>query len=131
MGERDAERPVADAEPPAQALERRVERVEPRPFRAEAPVLVARAVPLLHARKMEEAGGDVVAGQFAALELLPRLRVIGDVVAEAELGRADRVEHPARAALDLLGNHLTTLRATRARWTSAGFGSSTAKTAST
>src|SRR5436190_7952150 len=131
VGERDGERRVADAELPAQALERRVERVEPRRFRAEAAVLVTRAVPLLHTRKMEEAGGEVVAGQFPALDLLPRLRVIGDVVAEAELGRADRVENPARTALDLLGDHLTTLRATRARWTNAGFGSSTAKTAST
>src|SRR5204863_114886 len=42
--ERDPERGIAETELLAQALERWIERIEPRPFGTEAPVLVARAV---------------------------------------------------------------------------------------
>ena len=84
----------------AQAFERRVERVEARPLGAEAAVLVAGAVALLHAREVEERRGQVVGGALAAVDLLPRLDVVWDVVAEADFVRADRVEHPAGAAVD-------------------------------
>ena len=95
-------------------------------------MLVARAVPLLDTCEVEEAGGNVVVGrELAAVDVLPRPLVVRHVVAEAELRRADRVEHPARTALDGTGDHVTALRTTRARWTSAGFGSSAANTAST
>jgi hypothetical protein len=94
-------------------------------------VFVARAVALLDSGKVEERGGEVVVRLLAAVDLLPRGGVVGNVVAEAEVARADRVEHPAGTAIDLLGNHRSALRTTRARWTAAGRGSSRAKTAST
>ena len=130
--ERDLQAIVGHPETAAEALERGVERIETRPLRTEASVLVPQAVALLDASEMEEPGRDlVVRRQLAALDLFPGGRVVGDVVSEAELCRADRVEHPAGAALDACRNHVTALRTTRARWTRPGFGSSTAKTAST
>src|SRR4029453_12060247 len=42
-----------------------------RPLGAEAAVLVARAVPLLHPREVEEAGGQVVGGTLPAVDLFP------------------------------------------------------------
>src|SRR6476659_141071 len=127
----DGERAVDDTELRAKQFERRVERVEARPFGAEAPVLVARPVPLLDTRKMEEAGCEVVLRELAAVDLLPGGCVVRDVVAQSQVHRADRVEHPARTCFDLRRDHVTALRTTRARCTSAGFGSSKANTAST
>ena len=95
-------------------------------------MLVARAVPFLDPGEMEERLGEVVSGRpLAAVDLLPRLGAIRNVVAEPELARADRVEHPARPPLDRLGNHRKMPRTTRAVWTSPGLRSSRAKTAST
>src|SRR5262249_39352015 len=122
----DGERPVCEAELLAQALKGRIERIEPRPLGAEAAVLVPRPVALFDPREMEEAGGELVLRKLTPPNQLPGLRVVRDIVAEADLRRADRVEHPARAAFDLRGYHVTALRTTRARCTSAGFGSSTA-----
>ncbi len=121
-----------DTELAAQPLERWVERVEARPLGAKAAVLVTWASSLLDARQVEEALGDVVALRtLPALDSLPRVRVVRQVVAEADLRRADGIQDPAGTALGRGGNHRSALRTTRARWTAAGFGSSRAKTAST
>src|SRR5882724_8108766 len=124
---------VGDAELAAQSLQRRVERVETRPLGAEAAMLVPRAcIPFLDTREVEEAFGYVVAlGAFAALDSLPSVLGVRQIVTEADFGRADRIQHPPGATLDRRGNHLSALRRTRTRWTAAGFGSSRAKTAST
>src|SRR6185312_7428473 len=121
-----------DAEPLPQTLEWWIEWIQARPLGAKAAVLVTRAVPLLDAGKMEEAVREVVAnGSLAAIDLLLGGGVVRQVVAEAELGRADRVEHPARTSFDDGRNHRSALRTTRARCTAPGFGSSRAKTPST
>ena len=121
-----------DAELSPQTLERRIERIQAGPLGAKAAVLVAGTVSLLDAGKMEEAVGEVVADRsLAAIDLLPGSGVVRQVVAEAELGRADRVEHPARTSFDDGRNHRSALRTTRARCTAPGFGSSRAKTPST
>src|SRR3989442_1206264 len=124
VGQRhDEARPVVfDAKPAAEPLERRVERVEARPLGAKASVLVARTGSLLDARKVEERLCQLVLlGALAAFYLLPRLGEVRDVVAEPGVRGADRVEHPARAALDLRRNHRSALRTTRATWTTPGF----------
>ena len=114
MGERDGEAGAAparrlDAEPAPQALERRVERIERRAGRTEPPVLVARALPLLDAGEVEERLGELVAvGPLSPLDLLPGLGPVGNVVAEADLAGADRVEHPARLPLDRFRDQLST-----------------------
>jgi hypothetical protein len=132
VGQRDGKALVANSEVSPQPLERRVERIEAGPLGAEATVLVTRPVPLLDAGEVVEARREVVVGrQLAALDLLPGVGVVGKVVAEPDVRGADRVEHPACAALDALRDHGNALRATRARWTSPGFGSSSANTAST
>jgi hypothetical protein len=77
-------------------------------------VLVASAVPLLDAGEVEERGGEGIGWKLAALDLLPRLGVVGDVVTDPEVAGADRVEHPAGSPLHPFGDHGSTLRATRA-----------------
>ncbi|TML02355.1 MAG: hypothetical protein E6G36_12020 [Actinobacteria bacterium] len=130
--EGDPEGWAGEPERAAQSFERWVEWVEARPLGAETSVLVPRPVALLDAGEMEERLGEPVPGRaLAALDLLPGRGVIGNVVSEAELRRADRVEHPAGPALDVCRDHGRARRATRARWTSPGFASSRAKTAST
>src|SRR5262249_49994283 len=105
------------------------QRFEARPRREEPTVLVAAAVALLDAREVEERLGEIVPDRtLAALDGFPRVGTVRDVVAESELGRTDRVQHPTRAPLDLGPNHG---RTTRAQCTSAGFGSSRAHIAST
>src|SRR5207245_10559098 len=90
VGQRDRERRVGKAERAAQALERRIERVEGGPLGAETAVPVPWSIALLDAGQVEEAVGNVVAGwTFAPVDLLPGCRVVGNVVPEAELGRAD------------------------------------------
>ena len=117
---------------PSQPLERRVEWIEARPLRTEAAVLVPRGRPFLDPCELEERFGELVAGRpFAAVDLLPRLGPIGQIVAEPELCHPDRVEYPPSPALVTRGDHGSALRTTRARWTSPGLGSSRAKTAST
>jgi len=132
VGEGDDEACRPKSELLAETLERWIERVEARPFGAKAAVLVARAFSLLDAGEVKERLGQVVRiGTLAALDLLPGLGPVGNVVPEAELRRADGIQHPACAPLDGSGDHGSALRATRARCTSPGFGSSRAKTAST
>jgi hypothetical protein len=95
-------------------------------------VLVARAVSLLDPGEMEERLGEVVAlGPLAALDLLPRAGVVGDVVAEPDLTPANRVQHPAGPPFHLLGDQRNALLTTREARTSPGRRSSRAKTAST
>src|SRR5439155_925525 len=78
---------------------------------------------------MEERLREVVTrGTLAAINGLPCLGAIRNVVAEAELRRADRIQYPAGAPLHALRNHG---RTTRAQCTRAGFGSSRAHIAST
>src|SRR5437660_1161740 len=94
-----------------------VVRVERRPLGAEAAVFVARPRSLLFdARQVEEALGEVVALRtLPTVDPLPRLRVVGHVVAEADVARADRIQHPTGPTVDLRRNHLNALRTTRAR----------------
>ncbi len=121
-----------DPQPLAQALERWIERVEARNPRREAAVVVARAGALLDPRKVEEAFGQLVACRpLAAVDLLPGSLSIGQVVAETDLSRTDRVQDPAGAALGRRGDQRRTLLTSRATWTRAGFRSSRASTAST
>jgi len=95
-------------------------------------VLVTRAIALLDPRKVEERLGQLVAFRpLAALDLLPGRLAVGQVVAEANLARTDRVQDPAGAALDRRGDQRRTLLTSRAAWTRAGFRSSRASTAST
>jgi len=64
------------------------------------------AYSLFQPRKMEERLRKVVTfGPLAAIDRLPRLCAIRDVVAEAKLCRADRIEHPPRAPLDAVRDH--------------------------
>src|SRR5439155_15553843 len=128
VGQRDREprhARVGDAELAAQSLQRRVERIETRPLGTEAAVLVPRAdIPLLDAREVEEAFGYVVVvGTFAALDSLPRICVVRQIVTKADIGCANGIEDPSRSTLDRWWNHRSALRTTRARWTAAGFGS--------
>jgi hypothetical protein len=61
---------------------------------------VAWAVSLLDAGEVEEPFGEVVAfGPLAALDLLPCAFAVGKIVAEPEVTRPDRVEHPPRTPL--------------------------------
>src|SRR4029450_1857321 len=86
---------------PPEPFERRIERVETRGCCSEAVVLVPQPVALLDPGKVEERLGEVVSlRSLTALDLLPRLGPVRQVVAEAEIARADRVEHPARPSLD-------------------------------
>ena len=88
-------------------------------------MLVARAVPLLDARQMKERLRDLVPlGPLAPLDLLPGLRPKLDVGP----GSAQRLQHPAGARLDV--HNPNAPRAYRTALTSAGFGSSAAKTPS-
>src|SRR5436190_20853745 len=104
-------------------------RIEARPCGEEAPVPVASRTALFSAGEVEERLGEFVTVRpLTALDRVPRFRAKRNVVAEAHLRRADRVEHPTRAPLHALGNHD---RIMRAQCTSAGFGSSHAHTAST
>src|SRR5439155_7293658 len=135
VGQRDREprsARVDDAELATQSLQRRIERIEIRPLGTEAAVLVPRAgIPLLDPREVEEAFGNVVPlGAFAALDSLPRVCVVWQIVTEADIGCPDRIQHPPGTTLDRRGNHRSALRRTRARWTARGFGSSRPKTAS-
>ena len=121
-----------ERQPLPQALEWWIEQVEARNPRREAAVLVARAGPLLDPRKVEEPFRQLVAHRpLAAVDLLPGSLSIGQVVAEPDLARADRVQDPASAAFDRRGDQRRTLLTSRATWTSAGFRSSRASTAST
>jgi hypothetical protein len=137
VGEGDGEAGAAPAgrielQAAAQAIERRIERVERRGGGAKAIVLVARAVALLDAGEVEERLGELVALRaLSALDLRPGLFAVRKVVAEPDVSRADRVEDPARPPLDGLRNQRNTLLASLAAWTSPGLGSSRAKTAST
>ena len=141
VGERDREarsRPAwrFDPEPGTEALERRVERVEARRGRRESPVPVPRRAALLEAREVEERLGEIVADRtLASVDPLPGLRPVGHVVAEAELARPERVEHPPGLPLDIRWDHRSPPRRaplrTRAVCTNAGTGSSRASTAST
>jgi hypothetical protein len=116
----------------AQAIERRIERVERGRRGAKAIVFVACPVALLDAREVEERRGELVALRaLPALDLRPGRFVVRQVVAEPDVSRADRVENPARAPFDSLRNQRNTLLASLAAWTSPGLGSSRAKTAST
>jgi len=108
--EGDGEGRRIDTEPAAEPFQRRIEWVEARPLRAEAAVLVARAVALLDTRQVEEPGGKIVGGALAAVDLLPGCWVVGNVVAEADVAGPDRVEHPAGAAFDRVRNHRRGLR---------------------
>ena len=131
MRQRDRKPGALGSVLPPESLEGRVERIEARPLGTKASVLVAPAATLFHSGEVKEPVSQLVAdGALAPLELLPRLGAVGHVVAEADLGRADRVEHPPCTALDPFRNHRSALRTTRARWTAAGFRSSLAKTAS-
>ncbi len=117
-GEPGAAAPMGrlDPERAPQALERGVERVEARSGGGKPAVCIPRAAPLLEARQMEERDGYVVALRLYALrDLLPGALVVGNVVAEAELCRPDRVEHPPRPALDLRRDHRRIAFPTRAR----------------
>ena len=92
-------------------------------------MLVAPSAALFDAREMEERLREVVTrGTLAAVDGLPCLGAVRNVVAESKLRRPDRVEHPARTPLHLLGDHGFT---TRAQCTNAGLGSSRAHIAST
>jgi hypothetical protein len=108
--ERDGELRIAvprrrHAELAAEPLERRVERVEARRGGEEPPVPVALRTPLLEPRDVEEGCGELVPlRQLAALGLLPGLGPVRDVVAEAEIACSERVENPASAALDAIGD---------------------------
>ena len=110
MRERDRELRVPvprrrHAELATEPLERRVERVEARGGGEEPPVPVALRPALLEPREVEEGGGELVAlRQLAALGLLPGLGPVGDVVADTEIARSERVEYPASAALDAIGD---------------------------
>ncbi len=101
--------------------------------REKAAVPVApRRVPFLDPCEVEEGLREVVAVRaLPPLHLLPGGGVVGNVVAETEIAGADRVEHPAGAPLDPLGDQGPRPRTSRAAWASAGPGSSRAKTAST
>src|SRR5438477_259220 len=91
-----------DPERAAQSLERRVERVERRPFAAETTVLVPGRIQLFDPGEVEERLRELVPRRpLTAPDLFPRGCVVGEVVPEADPGRADRVEHPPRAAIDL------------------------------
>ena len=121
-----------EPQPPPQALERWIERVEARNPRRETGVLVAMADALLDPSKVEEPLRQLVAHRpLAAVDLLPGGFSIGQVVAEPDLARTDRVQDPASAALDRRGDQRRTLLTSRATWTSAGLRSSRASTAST
>ena len=92
-------------------------------------MLVAGSRTFLEAGEVEERSCKVVAARaLEPVDRRPPLRPVRHVVAEAELARADRVEHPAGPPLHPLGNHG---RSTRAQCTSAGRGSSPAHIAST
>src|SRR5438067_134533 len=118
-----------DPEPRAQSFERRIEWIERRPSCAEAAVRVAAALDFLDPRELEERLGEVVTDRtLPAFDRVPGIFAKRNGVAEADVARADRIEHPARAPLDPLGNHG---RSTRAQCTSAGLGSSRAHIAST
>jgi hypothetical protein len=68
-------------------------------------VPVTRSVSLLDPGEVEERGRELVAGgPDAALDVRPRLGDERDVVAEADVARPDRVEHPPGAALDPVGD---------------------------
>ena len=128
--ERDGERRAAPArrlcaEPRAQPLEGRVERVETRCGDRKAAVLVARAVALLDPGEVEERLCDLVPLRpLAALGLLPRLGPELDLGA----GSAQRLQHPAGPRLHVHSPNAPS--AYRTALTSAGFGSSAAKTPS-
>jgi hypothetical protein len=93
------------AELAAQPLERRIERVEAGRRREETPMAVAGRADLLDPGEMEEGGGEVVSfGQLAALDLLPGLGPVWQVVAEGKTPRPERVENPASPGLHALGN---------------------------
>jgi len=96
-------------------------------------VSVTRARVLLDARQMVERLRELVPlGALVSLDTLPGLGAIGQIVSEAEIAGADRVENPAGLALDSRGDRAQKSPLTsRAAWTSAGLGSSGAKTAST
>jgi hypothetical protein len=106
--ERDGEAGAAparrlDAESTAQALERRVERIERGAGRSEPAVLVACAVSLLDAGEVEERLRKLVAMRpLPPGDLLPGLSRVGDVVPKTELPGPDRVEDPAGLPLDRL-----------------------------
>jgi len=99
-----------DAEPVAEPLERWIEWVE-RGVRGPKPaVLVARGIPLFDTGEVEERLCQLVAFRPPALvNLLPGLRSIGNVVAEPELARPDRVENPPGLPLDRCRDQLGTL----------------------
>ena len=106
MAQTDGEAPTAparrlQAELPAQALERRVERVEAGGRGREPAVLVARSFQLLETSQVKERLGEIVAvGAFTSVDLLPRSLLVGNVVAEAQVVAAERVEYPAGAPFD-------------------------------
>ena len=78
-------------------------------------MLIPCPVSLLDPGEVKERLREVITlGPLPTLDLLPRLGAVGHVVTEAEIARADRVEHPARPPLDAFGNHRNTPRAIRA-----------------
>src|SRR5690348_18026388 len=106
-----------------------MQRIQARPGSEEAPVLVAPGTALLHAREMEKRLRDVVARRsLTARERFPCVGAVRNVVAEPEVVRSDRIEHPPRAPLDLRRGHG---RTTRLQCTNADLGSSRAHIPST
>ena len=93
-----------------------------RPWRSRAVSGAARSS--TRARWKNASASSSPAGPLAALERGPGLRVVGDAVAEGHVPGPERVEHPAGAPLDRLGDH-GRLRASRATAASAGPGSAT------
>ena len=134
--ERDGEPGAAPAwrvEPqvPAQPLERRIEWVEARRRRGEPAVLVARPIPLLDPRKVEERLCEVVALRPPpGVDVSPGLLRVGKV-ADAQAPGPERVEHPAGAPFDGRRYQGSAALTTRASCVAPGLGSSSAKRGST
>ena len=121
---RAAPAPRLDAELLSQPLERRVERVERGRGRGKAAVLVARPVPLLDPREVEERLGEIVAladarPRSTCSQAASRVR---HVVAEAEVVGAERVEHPAGAPFDARRDQRNAALTTRASCVAPGLG---------
>src|SRR5207247_9386551 len=96
---------------PAEPREGRVERVQARRRRAKAAVLVTRTRALLDPREMEERLRELVPVRtLAALDELPGLGAVGEVIPEPDVRGTHRVEYPARPALDSPRAHPTALR---------------------
>ena len=112
-----------DAELPAQPLERRVERVEAA-SRTRGSGRARRAGPSAprSARGGRTPRRDRRPADAVRLDLLPGASRVRNVVAEAEVARAERVEHPAGAPLDVRRDQRNAAFTTRASCVAPGLG---------